>query len=73
LGSLDFKPIFYKSMPQEKAWNDEYKKPKLLSVKNSPQRDVVRFTRWVRKRGFKFKDSKLVDLVFLSQTRKVLN
>ena len=49
-------------MPQEKAWNDEYKKPKLLSVKNSPQRDVVRFTRWVRKRGFKFKDSKLVDL-----------
>lgn len=49
-------------MPQEKAWNDEYKKPKLLSVKNSPQRDVVRFTRWVRKRGFKFKDSKIIDL-----------
>ncbi len=36
-------------MSQEKEWDREYKRSKLLTLENKPQSDVVRFTRWLRK------------------------
>ncbi|MFZ2522568.1 MAG: class I SAM-dependent methyltransferase [Minisyncoccia bacterium] len=36
-------------MSQEKEWDREYKRSKLLTLENKPQADVVRFVRWLRK------------------------
>ena len=37
------------NMPQFEAWENEYKNPKLMSLGDRPQNDVLRFLKWLKK------------------------
>ena len=49
-------------MTQEKVWDDEYKKSKLLTKENKPQSDVVRFEKFLKNEGVKIEGSQVLDL-----------
>ena len=49
-------------MTQEKVWDDEYKKSKLLTKENKPQSDVVRFVKFLKNEGVKIEGSQVLDL-----------
>ncbi|MSU45054.1 MAG: class I SAM-dependent methyltransferase [Candidatus Zambryskibacteria bacterium] len=50
-------------MAQEKVWNDEYRKSKLLTKENKPQSDVVRFVQFLKKEeGVVIASLKVLDL-----------
>ena len=37
-------------MPQKNVWEKEYARPQFLSRENEPQKDVVRFVNWLKKK-----------------------
>lgn len=50
-------------MPQEKIWDDEYKRSKLLTKENKPQSDVVNFVKFLKKEEkIKIEGLKVLDL-----------
>lgn len=42
-------------MNNQQSWNDEYKKPKLITQSHQPQKDFLRFIKWI-------KNNKHIDL-----------
>ncbi len=55
--------LWYNSfMPQESAWDKEYRESKLLVKENIPSSDVVRFVKFLKKGGVKIENSKVLDL-----------
>ncbi len=49
-------------MAQENVWDREYKNSKLLTKENKPQRDVVRFVKFLRENGVNLENSHILDL-----------
>ena len=50
-------------MSQEKVWDAEYKKSKLLTKENKPQSDIVRFVHFLRKEeGIEVENLTILDL-----------
>lgn len=50
-------------MAQENIWDKEYRKSKLLTKKNKPQSDLVRFVKWLKKEeNFQIENSNVLDL-----------
>ena len=50
-------------MAQEKKWDDEYGKPRLVGLSDVPQADMRKFLKWLRKeRGFEIDGAKVLDV-----------
>jgi SAM-dependent methyltransferase len=50
-------------MAQEHVWDNEYKKPQLLTKENKPQSDVVRFVQFLKKeQKINLDNKKVIDL-----------
>jgi len=49
-------------MPQENAWDREYKNTTFLTKKNEPQTDVIRFVKFLKKEGLEIENLNILDL-----------
>ena len=48
---------------QQIAWDNEYRNPKLVTKKEEPQADTLRFFKFLKKEeGFRVEDRKVLDL-----------
>jgi SAM-dependent methyltransferase len=49
-------------MIQTDTWEREYQNPKFLTKYDRPQKDTLRFFKFLKKQGFDFKDLRVLDL-----------
>lgn len=49
-------------MNLEKAWDKEYKNPVLVTKHDEPQKDTLRFIKFLKKQGLRLNEAKMLDL-----------